>query len=71
MQILTILMSSLAALYGLICFFIGTIWVGSKSYHGQTVVYNRYENPIMFHFWCVFFTLGGSTLAIVSYFVEF
>ena len=45
--------------YGIWCAITGTIWVGSKSYHGMTNRYTRQDNPILFWFWCIIFVLVG------------
>lgn len=56
---ITFILAFICLFYGLGCAVIGTVWVGSKSYHGRTVRYTRKENPGLFWFWCAFFIVLG------------
>ena len=59
MTALTIIIAVLCFGYGVWCAITGTIWVGTKSYHGVTNRYTRQDNPVLFWFWCIIFVLVG------------
>ncbi len=64
MTAFTIIISLLCFGYGVWSAITGTIWVGSKSYHGMTNRYTRQDNPLLFWFWCAIFVLVGLFCAI-------
>lgn len=64
MTTLTLFLAVISFAYGAWCAITGTIWVGSRSYHGTTRCYTRQEEPLQFWFWCVFFLSLGALCGV-------